>query len=115
MNVCTKCGIQFEDGVQFCQNCGTKRRRSVVKKNMSGGAKVGITLLALFVIAIIGLYLYGCVVLYAGGTSRPNNYDFTREGRKLAEIVTADDASVMITRECNASIFIYKRKSILRE
>lgn len=53
MNVCTKCGIQFEDGVQFCQNCGTKRRRSVVKKNMSGGAKVGITLLALFVIAII--------------------------------------------------------------
>ncbi|OMP74356.1 hypothetical protein BW716_35900, partial [[Flexibacter] sp. ATCC 35208] len=41
MNVCTKCGVQFEDGVQFCQNCGTKRGRSVVKKNMSGGVKVG--------------------------------------------------------------------------
>ncbi|MBL3199612.1 zinc-ribbon domain-containing protein, partial [Klebsiella pneumoniae] len=29
MNVCTKCGAQFEDGVQFCQNCGSKRGRPV--------------------------------------------------------------------------------------
>lgn len=25
---CTKCGIQFELDDQFCQNCGTKRRKS---------------------------------------------------------------------------------------
>ncbi|GMR65026.1 hypothetical protein BAC7755_16960 [Bacillus sp. MN7755] len=59
MNGCTKCGTQFEDGVQFCQNCGMKRGSPAVKKNMSGGAKIGITLLALFVIASVGLYLYG--------------------------------------------------------
>ncbi|KIV76428.1 hypothetical protein SZ39_0127 [Bacillus mycoides] len=32
MNVCTKCGAQYEDGVQFCQNCGMKRGNPVVKK-----------------------------------------------------------------------------------
>ena len=42
----------------FVKTAG-RRGSPVVKKNMSGGAKVGITLLALFVIAIIGLYLYG--------------------------------------------------------
>ncbi|PEB51088.1 hypothetical protein CON65_01010 [Bacillus pseudomycoides] len=25
MNVCTKCGSQLTDGIQFCQSCGTER------------------------------------------------------------------------------------------
>ena len=90
--------------------------RSVVKKNMSGGVKVGITLLALFVIAIIGLYLYGLsYYTQVAQVDRMITILQERDGEKLAEIVTADDPSVMITRERNASIFIYKRKSILRE
>ncbi|TKI99316.1 zinc-ribbon domain-containing protein, partial [Bacillus cereus] len=108
MNVCTKCGIQFEDGVQFCQNCGTKRGRSVVKKNMSGGAKVGITLLALFVIAIIGLYLYGSsYYTQVAQVDRIITILQERDGEKLAEIVTADDPSVMITRESVTPLFSY--------
>ncbi len=90
MNVCTKCGVQFEDGLQFCQNCGSKRGRPVVKKNMSGGAKVGITLLALFVIVIIGLYLYGSsYYTQLAQVDRMITILQERDGEKLAEIVTA--------------------------
>ena len=52
------------------------------------------------------------IVLYAGGTSRPDDYDFTREdGEKLAEIVTADDPSVMITRESLTPLFSYIKEN----
>ncbi|MFZ7755337.1 TcaA 3rd/4th domain-containing protein [Bacillus thuringiensis] len=112
MNVCTKCGIQFEDGVQFCQNCGMKRGRPVVKKNMSGGAKVGITLLALFVIVIIGLYLYGSsYYTQVAQVDRMITILQERDGEKLAEIVTADDPSVMITRESVTPLFSYIKEN----
>ncbi|PER14281.1 zinc ribbon domain-containing protein [Bacillus cereus] len=112
MNVCTKCGVQFEDSVQFCQNCGTKRGRSVVKKNMSGGVKVGITLLALFVIAIIGLYLYGSsYYTQVAQVDRMITILQERDGEKLAEIVTADDPSVMITRESVTPLFSYIKEN----
>ena len=92
----------------FVKTAG-RRGRSVVKKNMSGGVKVGITLLALFVIAIIGLYLYGLsYYTQVAQVDRMITILQERDGEKLAEIVTADDPSVMITRERNASIFIYK-------
>ncbi len=112
MNVCTKCGAQFEDGVQFCQNCGSKRGRPVVKKNMSGGAKVGITLLALFVIAIIGLYLYGSsYYTQVAQVDRMITILQEQDGEKLAEIVTADDPSVMITRESLTPLFSYIKEN----
>lgn len=112
MNVCTKCGAQFEDGVQFCQNCGSKRGRPVVKKNMSGGTKVGITLLALFVIAIIGLYLYGAsYYTQVAQVDRMITILQERDGEKLAEIVTADDPSVMITRESLTPLFSYIKEN----
>lgn len=112
MNVCTKCGSQFEDGVQFCQNCGSKRGRPVVKKNMSGGTKVGITLLALFVIAIIGLYLYGAsYYTQVAQVDRMITILQERDGEKLAEIVTADDPSVMITRESLTPLFSYIKEN----
>ncbi|MGQ7728153.1 MULTISPECIES: TcaA 3rd/4th domain-containing protein [unclassified Bacillus (in: firmicutes)] len=112
MNVCTKCGAQFEDGVQFCQNCGSKRGRPVVKKNMSGGAKVGITLLALFVIVIIGLYLYGSsYYTQLAQVDRMITILQEQDGEKLAEIVTADDPSVMITRESLTPLFSYIKEN----
>ncbi|EJR79064.1 TPA: YARHG domain-containing protein [Bacillus cereus] len=112
MNVCTKCGAQFEDGVQFCQNCGSKRGRPVVKKNMSGGTKVGITLLALFVIVIIGLYLYGAsYYTQVAQVDRMITILQERDGEKLAEIVTADDPSVMITRESLTPLFSYIKEN----
>ncbi|CEX42302.1 YARHG domain-containing protein [Bacillus sp. N447-1] len=112
MNVCTKCGAQFEDGVQFCQNCGSKRGRPVVKKNMSGGTKVGITLLVLFVIVIIGLYLYGAsYYTQVAQVDRMITILQERDGEKLAEIVTADDPSVMITRESLTPLFSYIKEN----
>ncbi|MGX5489597.1 TcaA 3rd/4th domain-containing protein [Bacillus cereus] len=112
MNVCTKCGVQFEDGVQFCQNCGMKRGSPVVKKNMSSGTKVGITLLALFVIAIIGLYLYGSsYYTQVAQVDRMITILQERDGEKLAEIVTADDPSVMITRESLTPLFSYIKEN----
>ena len=118
MNVCTKCGAQYEDGVQFCQNCGMKRESLVVKKKMSGGTKVGITLLTLLVIVIVGLYLYGSSYYkQTAQVDRMITILQERDGEKLAEIITADNTTVIVTGggEFNASIFIYKRKSILRE
>lgn len=112
MNVCPKCGAQFEDGVQFCQNCVSKRGRPVVKKNMSGGTKVGITLLALFVIVIIGLYLYGAsYYTQVAQVDRMITILQERDGEKLAEIVTADDPSVMITRESLTPLFSYIKEN----
>lgn len=117
MNVCTKCGTHFEDSVQFCQNCGTKRGNPVVKKQkMSKGAIIGITLLTFFIIVLGGLYAYGSS--YYSQSSQVERIITVlqeRDGEKLAEIVTTDDPAVIVTREFNASIFIYKRKSILRE
>ena len=84
--------------------------RPVVKKNMSGGTKVGITLLALFVIVIIGLYLYGAsYYTQVAQVDRMITILQERDG-KLAEIVTADDPSVMITRESLTPLFSYIKK-----
>ncbi|MBJ8054802.1 YARHG domain-containing protein [Bacillus cereus] len=112
MNVCTKCGIHFEDGVQFCQNCGTKRGNPVVKKKMSGGTKVGITLLALLVIAIIGLYLYGSSYYkQAAQVDRMITVLQERDGEKLAEIIRADDPAVIVTRESLTPLFSYIKEN----
>ncbi|WHY30394.1 TcaA 3rd/4th domain-containing protein [Bacillus wiedmannii] len=112
MNACTNCGTHFEDGVQFCQNCGMKRGRPVVKKNMSGGAKVGITLLALFVIAIVGLYLYGLSYYkQAAQVDRIITILQERDGEKLAEIITADDPSVIVTGESVKPLFSYIKEN----
>ncbi|TKI46820.1 TcaA 3rd/4th domain-containing protein [Bacillus mycoides] len=112
MNVCTKCGIHFEDGVQFCQNCGTKRGNPVVKKKMSGGTKVGITLLALLVIAIIGLYLYGSsYYTQVAQVDRMITVLQERDGEKLAEIIRADDPAVIVTRESLTPLFSYIKEN----
>ncbi|WP_242212690.1 TcaA 3rd/4th domain-containing protein [Bacillus cereus group sp. BfR-BA-01383] len=112
MNVCTKCGIQFEDGVQFCQNCGTKRGSPVVKKNMSGGTKVGITLLVILIIAIVGLYLYGSsYYAQVAQVDRMITVLQERDGEKLAEIITADDPSVIVTRESLLPLFSYIKEN----
>lgn len=112
MNVCTKCGIHFEDGVQFCQNCGTKRGNPVVKKKMSGGTKVGITLLTLLVIVIVGLYLYGSS--YYKQTAQVDRMITVlqeRDGEKLAEIIRADDPAVIVTRESLTPLFSYIKEN----
>ncbi|MDR4985672.1 YARHG domain-containing protein [Bacillus cereus] len=112
MNVCTKCGIQFEDGVQFCQNCGMKRGSPVVKKNMSGGTKVGITLLAILIIAIVGLYLYGSsYYTQVAQVDRMITILQERDGEKLAEIIKADDPSVIVTRESLMPLFSYIKEN----
>ena len=78
---------------------------------MSSGTKVGITLLALFVIAIIGLYLYGSsYYTQVAQVDRIITILQERDGEKLAEIVTADDPSVMITRESVTPLFSYIKK-----
>ncbi|PEC55269.1 zinc ribbon domain-containing protein [Bacillus cereus] len=112
MNVCTKCGTQFEDDVQFCQNCGKKRKNPVIKKQMSGGKKVGITLLALLVIAIAGLYVYGSsYYTQAAQVNRMITIVQERDGEKLSEIVTADDPSVIVTRESLMPLFSYIKEN----
>ncbi|PGM95798.1 TcaA 3rd/4th domain-containing protein [Bacillus cereus] len=112
MNVCTKCGIHFEDGVQFCQNCGTKRGNPVVKKKMSGSTKVGITLLALLVIAVIGLYLYGSsYYTQVAQVDRMITVLQERDGEKLAEIIRADDPAVIVTRERLTPLFSYIKEN----
>ncbi|MED0994383.1 YARHG domain-containing protein [Bacillus mobilis] len=113
MNVCTKCGTQFEEGVQFCQNCcGKKRENPVIKKQMSGGTKVGITLLALLVIPIAGLYVYGSsYYTQAAQVDRMITIVQERDGEKLSEIVTADDPSVIVTRESLMPLFSYIKEN----
>ncbi|EJQ53491.1 Uncharacterized protein BWINRASL_01135 [Bacillus mycoides] len=112
MNVCTKCGIPFEDGVQFCQNCGTKRGSPVVKKNMSGSTKVGITLLVILIMAIVGLYLYGSsYYAQVAQVDRMITILQERDGEKLAEVITADDPSVIVTRESLTPLFSYIKEN----
>ncbi|WP_270344171.1 TcaA 3rd/4th domain-containing protein [Bacillus mobilis] len=112
MYVCTKCGTQFEDDVQFCQNCGKKRENPVIKKKMSSGTKVGITLLALLVIAIVGLYICGSsYYTQSAQVDRMITIVQEREGEKLAEIVTADDPSVIVTRESLMPLFSYIKEN----
>lgn len=112
MNVCTKCGTHFEDGVQFCQNCGQKRESLVVKKTMSSGTKFGITLLTLLAVVIVGLYLYGSSYYkQAAQVDRMITIVQERDGEKLAEIVTADDPSVIATRESLMPLFSYIKEN----
>ncbi|HDR7792401.1 TPA: YARHG domain-containing protein [Bacillus luti] len=112
MNVCTKCGYKFEDGEQFCQNCGTKRANPVVKKSMSNGTKVGITLLALLVIAIVGLYLYGSsYYTQVAQVDRIITILQERDGEKLAAIITTDDPSVIVTSESLTPLFSYIKEN----
>ncbi|PGB44826.1 zinc ribbon domain-containing protein [Bacillus wiedmannii] len=112
MNVCTKCGNQLEDGVQFCQSCGQKRENLVVKKKMSSGTKVGIILLALLAVVIVGLYLYGSSYYkQAAQVDRMITIVQERDGEKLAEIVTADDPSVIVTRESLMPLFSYIKEN----
>ncbi|MGH0540402.1 TcaA 3rd/4th domain-containing protein [Bacillus cereus] len=112
MNVCTKCGTQFEDGVQFCQNCGKKRESHVVKKKMSNGTKLGITLLTIIAVVIVGLYLYGSSYYkQAAQVDRIITILQERDGEKLAKIVTADDPSVIVTRESLTPLFSYIKES----
>ncbi|HHT7189559.1 TPA: TcaA 3rd/4th domain-containing protein [Bacillus cereus] len=112
MNVCTKCGYKFEDGEQFCQNCGTKRANPVVKKSMSNGTKVGITLLALLVIAIVGLYLYGSsYYTQVAQVDRMITILQERDGEKLAAIITTDDPSVIVTSESLTPLFSYIKEN----
>ncbi|MGH0591653.1 zinc ribbon domain-containing protein [Bacillus pretiosus] len=112
MNVCTKCGTQLEDGVQFCQNCGQKRESLVVKKTMSSGTKFGIILLTLLAVVIVGLYLYGSSYYkQAAQVDRMITILQERDGEKLAEIVTADDPSIIVTRESLMPLFSYIKEN----
>ncbi|MGN4425729.1 TcaA 3rd/4th domain-containing protein [Bacillus cereus group sp. MYBK30-1] len=113
MNVCTKCGTQFEDGVQFCQNCGTKRGRPVVQKQKMGkGTKIGIILLALFVIVMGGLYMYGgSYYSQSAQVDRMITVLQERNGEQLAEMVTTDDPAVIVTRESLAPLFSYIKEN----
>lgn len=112
MNVCTKCGIQIEDGVQFCQNCGKKRESPVIKKKMSSGTTIGITLFAILVIAIVGLYLYGSsYYAQVAQVDRMITILQEKDGEKLAGIVMTDDPSVIVTRESLAPLFSYIKEN----
>ncbi|MGE1011233.1 TcaA 3rd/4th domain-containing protein [Bacillus wiedmannii] len=112
MNVCTKCGTQLEDGVQFCQSCGRKRESLAVKKKMSSGTKVSITILTLLAVVIVGLYLYGSSYYkQAAQVDRIITILQERNGEKLAEIVTADDPSVTVTRESLMPLFSYIKEN----
>ncbi len=82
MNVCTKCGVQFEDGVQFCQNCGMKRGSPVVKEEHEQWYKSWHYTVSTICYSDYWIVFVRIIVLYAGGTSRPDDYDFTRAGRR---------------------------------
>ncbi|MGE7882253.1 TcaA 3rd/4th domain-containing protein [Bacillus sp. NPDC094077] len=112
MHVCTKCGTQIEDGVQFCQNCGKKRESPVVKKKMSSGTKIGITFLAILAIAIVGLYLYGSsYYTQVAQIDRMIAILKEKNGEKLAEVVTTDDTSVIVTKESLTPLFSYIKEN----
>ncbi|MBE5105675.1 YARHG domain-containing protein [Bacillus thuringiensis] len=112
MNVCTKCGTQFEDGVQFCQNCGKKRESPVVKKRMGSATKMGITLFTILVIAIVGLYLYGSsYYTQVAQVDRMIAILQEKDGEKLAEVVTTDDTSVIVTKESLTPLFSYIKEN----
>ncbi|HDR6315933.1 TPA: YARHG domain-containing protein [Bacillus thuringiensis] len=112
MNVCKKCGTQLEDGVQFCQNCGQKRVNLVVKNKLSNGTKFGITFLTLLAVVIVGLYLYGSSYYkQAAQVDRMITIVQERDREKLAEIVTADDPSVIVTRESLMPLFSYIKEN----
>ncbi|PGW64418.1 zinc ribbon domain-containing protein [Bacillus cereus] len=112
MNVCKKCGTQLEDGVQFCQNCGQKRVNLVVKNKLSSGTKFGITFLTLLAVVIVGLYLYGSSYYkQAAQVDRMITIIQEKDGEKLAEIVTADDPSVIVTREGLMPLFSYIKEN----
>lgn len=89
-----------------------KRESLVVKKKMSGGTKVGITLLTLLVIVIVGLYLYGSSYYkQTAQVDRMITILQERDGEKLAEIITADDPAVIVTRESLTPLFSYIKEN----
>ncbi|EOP42722.1 hypothetical protein IK1_00534 [Bacillus cereus VD146] len=89
-----------------------KRESLVVKKKMSGGTKVGITLLTLLVIVIVGLYLYGSSYYkQTAQVDRMITILQERNGEKLAEIVTTDDPAVIVTRESLTPLFSYIKEN----
>ncbi|KFN01359.1 YARHG domain-containing protein [Bacillus clarus] len=113
MNVCTKCGCKLEDGVQFCQNCGMKRGNPIIKKQkMNKGTKIWIILLSLFIIAIVGLYMYGSSYYsQEAQLDRIITVLQEKDGDQLVDMITTDDPGVVVNRESVMPLFSYIKEN----
>ncbi|WP_410981765.1 TcaA 3rd/4th domain-containing protein [Bacillus cereus] len=121
MSVCTKCGLQLMDGVQFCQSCGMRRaeyeRRgneeaSHVRRKMSTGKKIWIGVIILLILSLGGAYMYGAKYYSAEAQiDRMITILQERDAEKFIDIVTADDPQFVVDKESVAPLFSYIKES----
>ncbi|MEY8348414.1 YARHG domain-containing protein [Bacillus cereus] len=110
MKVCTKCGLQLMDGVQFCQSCGTRRNdeESFIRRKMSTAKKIWIGVIILLILSFGGAYMYGANYYSAEAQiDRMITILQERSAEKFIEIVTTDDPQFVIDKESVAPLFAY--------
>ncbi|MBC6975813.1 YARHG domain-containing protein [Bacillus sp. Xin] len=117
MSVCTKCGSQLMDGVQFCQSCGMRRaeyeRRgneevSHVRRKRSTGKKIWIGVIILLILSLGGAYMYGAKYYSAEAQiDRMITILQERDAEKFIDIVTTDDPQFVVDKESVAPLFSY--------
>ncbi|MGI0534819.1 YARHG domain-containing protein [Bacillus pfraonensis] len=121
MSVCTKCGLQLMDGVQFCQSCGTRRaeyeRRgneeaSHMRRKMSTGKKIWIGVIILVILSFGGVYMYGAKYYSAEAQiDRMVTILQERNAEKFIDIVITDDPQFVVDKESIAPLFSYIKES----
>ncbi|HEK9103286.1 TPA: YARHG domain-containing protein [Bacillus pseudomycoides] len=121
MSVCTKCGSQLMDGVQFCQSCGTRRaeyeRRgneeaSHMRRKMSTGKKIWIGVIILVILSFGGVYMYGAKYYSAEAQiDRMVTILQERNAEKFIDIVITDDPQFVVDKESIAPLFSYIKES----
>ncbi|PFO85724.1 MULTISPECIES: TcaA 3rd/4th domain-containing protein [Bacillus cereus group] len=110
MKVCTKCGSQLMDGVQFCQSCGTRRNdeESHMRRKMSTAKKIWIGVIILLILSLSGAYMYGAKYYSAEAQiDRMITILQEKDAEKFIEIVTTDDPQFVIDKESVVPLFAY--------
>ncbi|MDM5153888.1 YARHG domain-containing protein [Bacillus sp. DX1.1] len=113
MNICTKCGLQLDDGQQFCQQCGhdiSNEPEPPVPKSrrMSKGKKIWFAILAICIICIGGAYLYGAKYYSAEAQiDRIVTILQERNTEKLIDVVKTDDPQFLVDEETVKPLFNY--------
>lgn len=110
MKVCTKCGSQLMDGVQFCQSCGTRRNdeESHMRRKMSTTKKIWIGVIILLILSLSGAYMYGAKYYSAEAQiDRMITILQEKDAEKFIEIVTTDDPQFVIDKESVVPLFAY--------
>ncbi|PFA22062.1 zinc ribbon domain-containing protein [Bacillus cereus] len=110
MKVCTKCGSQLMNGVQFCQSCGTRRNdeESHMRRKMSTAKKIWIGVIILLILSLSGAYMYGAKYYSAEAQiDRMITILQEKDAEKFIEIVTTDDPQFVIDKESVVPLFAY--------